>query len=392
MSITNNNYSSYRSGTMEKNILLRYLRGAFAMIFLYATYDTFTSDQAAFLKCIFIFLMYGTCYVFIKRTNAASTVRKTSMIIFMLSIVSGFFFQGGLLGINSLDICLLGIVMKMVLSGNERRLFLFLYFLQVAVLAYIQIFQNHWIVDYRVNDPIAIDVAEVLARICCFFYIGYLYKSEFEKEREQLVETTERLRSSNEEISTQSEVIASTNNQLEIAMFKLQEEQKQVIEANRKLEEANAKILAHDKYITGFNNQLKVLVMELKNERIQVLEVNKKLEQANSEISAQSETIATYNKHLELMVSERTRDVLELNKKLIDYSFANSHKTRGPLARVLGLVHLMKMDYKEKGMDYEYLDKLELSAHELDDVVREMTILLNSDAFLHEGEVKTSIL
>ncbi|HTJ49020.1 MAG TPA: hypothetical protein VL443_06155 [Cyclobacteriaceae bacterium] len=368
---------------MEKNILLRYLRGSFVMILLYATYDTFTSDHAAFLKCIFIFLMYGTCYVFIQRTNAASIVRKISMIIFMLSIVSGFFFQGGLLGINSLDICLLGIVMKMVLSGKEKRIFLYLYFLQVAALAYVQIFHDHWIVDYRVNDPAAIDVAEVLARICCFFYIGYLYKSEFEKERAQLVETTERLRSLNEEISAQSEVIASTNNQLEIAMFRFQEEQSQVIAANKKLEEANAKIVAHDKYITGFNDQLKVLVMELKNERVQVLEINKKLEEANSEISAQSETIASYNKHLELMVEERTKDVLQLNKKLIEYSFANSHKTRGPLARVLGLIHLMKM---EKGTDSEYLDKLELSALELDDIIREMTILLNSDAFFYEDE------
>ncbi len=123
--------------------------------------------------------------------------------------------------------------------------------------------------------------------------------------------------------------------------------------------------------------------LELKNERALILEINEKLQEANVEISAQNETIAIHNRQLDAMVEERTKDILQLNEKLIEYSFVNSHKIRGPLARVLGLVNLMKMNSGSNGTDryeyLEYLDKLETSANELDCMIRELTIILSEE-------------
>jgi len=367
----------YTNNILEKNILLRFLRSTMVIVCLYGVYDFFNQDDSALLKAILCLLVFGGCYSFVKRTNGSRLSIRVTVALFMLSTVSGFFFQGGFTGITSLDFCALIVALNMILSGSERRTFLFFFLLQMVVLGSIQVFHSEWIMDTKVNDQSFINIAEVLARIGNMLYVGYLYKTEYEKERAQVFLTSERLEESNAEISIQNEVIASTNNQLEITLFRLKEEQARVLEVNRKLAESNALIHARDKYITAYNNQLKVLVTELKNEREQVLEVNEKLEEANTEISAQSETIASYNGKLEAMVEKRTKDILQLNKKLIEYSFVNSHKIRGPLARVLGLIYLMRKN-PANGPDHdEYLDKLEISANELDYMVKELTIVLS---------------
>jgi len=369
----------YTNNILEKNILLRFLRSTMVIVCLYGVYDFFNQDDSALLKAILCLLVFGGCYGFVKHTNSSRLSIQVTLAICMLSTVSGFFFLGGFTGVTSLDFCALVVLLTMILSGNERRIFLLFFLLQMVVLGSIQVFHSEWITDTKINDPSFINIAEVLARIGNMLYVGYLYKTEYEKERAQVFLTSGRLEESNAEISIQNEVIASTNNQLEITMFRLKEEQTQVLEANKRLEEANARILAHGKYITAYNNQLKILVTELKNEREQVLEVNEKLEEANTEISAQSETIASYNGKLEAMVEKRTKDILQLNKKLIEYSFVNSHKVRGPLARVLGLIYLMRKN-PANGPDHdEYLDKLEISANELDYMVKELTIVLSAE-------------
>ncbi len=375
-----NNYNHYQGGTLERNILLRFLQSTMVIVCLYGIYDVYNQDDSALVKAVLCLLLFGGCYGFVKYTNGSRLSIWITIAICMLSTVSGFFFLGGFTGVTSLDFCALVVVLNMILSGRERSTFFIFFLLQMVVLGSIQVFHSEWVMNYKTNDPLIVDIAEVLARIGNMLYVGYLYKTEYEKERAQVFLTSERLEESNTEISIQNELIASTNNQLELALFRLREEQAQVLEVNRKLEEANAKILAHDKYITAYNNQLKILVTELKIERAQVLEINEKLEEANTEISAQSETIANYNEKLEAMVEERTKDILQLNEKLIEYSFVNSHKIRGPLARVLGLVYLMRLNQTNKEIDCsEYLDKLEISANELDYMVKELTIVLSEE-------------
>ncbi|MEO7989436.1 MAG: hypothetical protein ABI663_07845 [Chryseolinea sp.] len=285
----------FKNNILEKNILLRFLQSTIIIVCLYGVYNFFRQDDSAMLKVVICLLLFGGCYGFVKYTDGSCLSIRITIALCMLSTVSGFFFMGGFTGVTSLDFCALVVVLIMILSGSERRTFLLFFLLQMIVLGSIQVFHSEWIMDHKVNDPSIVNIAEVLARIGNMLYVGYLYKTEYEKERAQVFLISERLEESNAEISIQNEVIASTNNQLELALFRLKEEQAEILEVNRKLEEANAKILAHDKYVTAYNNQLKVLVTELKNERAQVLEVNEKLEEANTEISAQSETIASYN-------------------------------------------------------------------------------------------------
>lgn len=64
----------------------------------------------------------------------------------------------------------------------------------------------------------------------------------------------------------------------------------------------------------------------------------------------------------------------EQNSRLIEISFQNSHKTRAPLARILGIVEAIKHQETLKNND-ELIGHLFLSAQELDQVIREINQL-----------------
>jgi tetratricopeptide (TPR) repeat protein len=123
-----------------------------------------------------------------------------------------------------------------------------------------------------------------------------------------------------------------------------------------------------------------------------IINNNKLLKARNSEISAQqselveknqqielvNKKMASINETLEQMVRERTKVLEEQNQKLSDYAFFTAHKLRAPLARVMGLVNLLrsKINTDERPV---ILDHLKSSSEELDGVVRSISNTL------HEG-------
>ena len=112
---------------------------------------------------------------------------------------------------------------------------------------------------------------------------------------------------------------------------------------------------------------------------------NKELERLNTQLKAQKQMLykiiqELYEKEKDnLLKSEELvaqKEEIELqNQKLIEYAFYNAHKVRGPLARILGLVYLLKREADNIGfVDKDrYLEKLSESANELDIAVREMS-------------------
>jgi light-regulated signal transduction histidine kinase (bacteriophytochrome) len=116
---------------------------------------------------------------------------------------------------------------------------------------------------------------------------------------------------------------------------------------------------------------------------------NKELERLNTQLKAQKQMLykiiqELYEKEKEnLLKSEELvaqKEEIELqNQKLLEYAFYNAHKVRGPLARILGLVYLLKREADNIGfVDKDrYLEKLSESATELDIAVREMSHFLD---------------
>lgn len=96
----------------------------------------------------------------------------------------------------------------------------------------------------------------------------------------------------------------------------------------------------------------------------------------NEELQVNEEKLSQLNSNLETLVRDKTASLLHQNALLMKYAHSNAHYVRGPVARLLGLVQLSKLDkhllYKDlfQMMDYELL--------ELDKIIKEISKELNT--------------
>ena len=106
---------------------------------------------------------------------------------------------------------------------------------------------------------------------------------------------------------------------------------------------------------------------------------NEELKAYGEELLASEEELKLINENLNNLVENRTQALIKQNEKLIQHAFINAHKVRSPLARILGLVNLIKYEVRleEKGKDL--VDRLHVSSHELNDVLKEVRINLEDD-------------
>ena len=100
----------------------------------------------------------------------------------------------------------------------------------------------------------------------------------------------------------------------------------------------------------------------------ELLDKSNEIEAQNEELSQSQENLFQLNSHLEKLVEERTRKVQTQNEQLLAYAYSNAHHLRGPVARVLGLIRLAKLD---SNTDYSLLfEKIEEQTKEIDEVVK----------------------
>lgn len=123
----------------------------------------------------------------------------------------------------------------------------------------------------------------------------------------------------------------------------------------------------------------KVNLERIVKERTMALtESNQQLQALNEELTSSTEEVRALNENLEKIVHSRTEKINTQLSQLEKYAHMNSHEVRGPLARVLGLVGLIKID-KRNGADPAIIDKLEIAAEQLDEVVKKMNSLLETE-------------
>jgi signal transduction histidine kinase len=129
----------------------------------------------------------------------------------------------------------------------------------------------------------------------------------------------------------------------------------------------------------------KALVQNKKDKsNLQVL--HSELQEKNEEVTAQSEElieanaqIALMNENLESLVKDKASKIMEQNKMLTQYAFQNAHKVRGPLARIMGLINLVRLGGSSEETT-ELISKIEDASHELDSVVKEINSKLEVDS------------
>lgn len=82
------------------------------------------------------------------------------------------------------------------------------------------------------------------------------------------------------------------------------------------------------------------------------------------------------NQNLESEVQNRTKKVYEQNQKIKQFSYSNSHLTRAPVARLIGLADLLSEDPES---NKELLKEIKVSTIEVDKIIREINEMLSED-------------
>ena len=112
---------------MEVNVVLSFTKSTVIITALYAVYDIVQHDYDAGVKAAITMVVYSFMYALILYTKGARGVIKTIMGMYMLSVLGGLFFQGGIFNINGFDMFALVIAITVVFNGSDRMIFLSLY-------------------------------------------------------------------------------------------------------------------------------------------------------------------------------------------------------------------------------------------------------------------------
>jgi signal transduction histidine kinase len=111
---------------------------------------------------------------------------------------------------------------------------------------------------------------------------------------------------------------------------------------------------------------------------------NIELQERAEEIAAQNEELLQtqdnlneLNVDLERIVRERTRKIQAQNEILLKYSYTNAHHLRGPVARLLGLIAIYKLE-SNPDIDF-FLTKMEDQTKEIDMVVKQINSELETN-------------
>lgn len=103
------------------------------------------------------------------------------------------------------------------------------------------------------------------------------------------------------------------------------------------------------------------------------------LNQSHALIKQQKDDLNLMNRRLEQLVHQRTAELEAQNEKLRQHAFYNAHMLRGPFCRILGLVQLSELLGADHPEIPEIQAKLQVSLNELDERIREIQRLVESD-------------
>ena len=141
--------------------------------------------------------------------------------------------------------------------------------------------------------------------------------------------------------------------------------------------EITATALVTTLYTVQFSirENLESLVIDRTHE---LTKVNNELQTVNEELQSTNEEVKSLNENLEKIVIERTKKINRQLEQLSKYAHMNSHEVRAPLARMLGLMSLMKVEKNELEKE-ALLIKLISCSEELDGIIKRMNILLEEE-------------
>jgi len=133
-------------------------------------------------------------------------------------------------------------------------------------------------------------------------------------------------------------------------------------------------ILTYASWVLKYNYDK--IHQNLRDTNIQLHDKATEIAAQNTELLQIKDNLSTLNKDLEKIVNERTAKIQIQNEILLKYSYTNAHHLRGPVARLLGLGSIYKLETRPNP-DF-IIDKMVDQANEIDSVIKQINIDLES--------------
>ncbi|HYG38512.1 MAG TPA: triple tyrosine motif-containing protein, partial [Cytophagales bacterium] len=150
----------------------------------------------------------------------------------------------------------------------------------------------------------------------------------------------------------------------------------QINDKNKELVLTQEEINAQNEELQAANNELVQNQEEIASQRDQLSRQNQELLKAHKIIEEQNREITLHNQTLDLEVKERTKELLEYNQQLEQFAFIAGHNLRAPVARILGLGGLLKLEGIKPEEEKMIVGKMVLTTEELDQVVKDINTIL----------------
>jgi signal transduction histidine kinase len=155
--------------------------------------------------------------------------------------------------------------------------------------------------------------------------------------------------------------------------------EKMVLERTKEIATQNEEIVAQNEEIQAHNEQLIEQQKEIEKQSQLLIAKNNQLEEAREIISRQKEIIQKENLQLAFELEEQNKELRATNYELVQkttrieqFAYMISHNLRAPIARLFGLTNIFKYANSKKELD-ELIDKTQVSAKELDQVVKDLS-------------------
>lgn len=104
------------------------------------------------------------------------------------------------------------------------------------------------------------------------------------------------------------------------------------------------------------------------------------VENRTAELALANKSLTYLNENLDDLVKQRSIKIEDQLSVIVRYAHMNSHEVRGPLARILGLLYIISKE-EDKTSREDLLQKINLSAAELDEIIKKMNRLLEKEIF-----------
>jgi len=106
-------------------------------------------------------------------------------------------------------------------------------------------------------------------------------------------------------------------------------------------------------------------------------DLTNQLRNQNTLLSTINDKVVSENDTLSTDLDWKNKNIIEIKSFMNNISFKNSHNLRGPLSRILGLLHLYYSDTDAHNKE-QYIEYIEKSVQEMDQIIRSITEEINN--------------